>query len=256
MVGDTTTDVEAGRRAGLRTVLVRTGHAGLDGKHPFGPDYVATDLSDAVSWILDGHRTMCQRLAFVASAALVGRLVLVGGLARSGKSRAAQVLKELLAAFGRTAHVLSLDSWLKPAGERTEGAGVLSRFDVDSAVAALAPVVASTVRCNLSVPVYDRSTRRQHLRPITMSVGADDVLIVEGVPALLIPALGTMAALKVHLDVPEADRVDRLRADYGWRGYAEPSVEALLESRSRDETVPILEAAKLADFVVSSRSES
>jgi histidinol-phosphate phosphatase family protein len=35
-VGDTTSDVETGRRAGLRTVLVRTGQAGQDGRYPSG----------------------------------------------------------------------------------------------------------------------------------------------------------------------------------------------------------------------------
>ncbi|HEV2440145.1 MAG TPA: HAD-IIIA family hydrolase [bacterium] len=53
MVGDAVSDVEAGRRAGCRTVLLRA--ARESGPPPAGrvaADHVATDLADAVRWIL------------------------------------------------------------------------------------------------------------------------------------------------------------------------------------------------------------
>ena len=53
MVGDTTSDILAGRNAGCRTILVRTGHGGVDGKHPCVPDAIAKDLSAAVDIIVD-----------------------------------------------------------------------------------------------------------------------------------------------------------------------------------------------------------
>jgi|GEM_PF-256395 len=53
LVGDATTDILAGIRAGCRTILVRTGYAGKDGKAAAEPDRVAADLSEAVSIILD-----------------------------------------------------------------------------------------------------------------------------------------------------------------------------------------------------------
>ena len=62
MVGDALRDVEAGRRAGCRTVLVKTGHgraelARLDPASPPGsplrPDFVAHDLLAGVRWILE-----------------------------------------------------------------------------------------------------------------------------------------------------------------------------------------------------------
>lgn len=52
MVGDKTSDLVPGRRLGMRTVLVETGH-GRD--HLDAPaDYVAPSLAEAVDWILDG----------------------------------------------------------------------------------------------------------------------------------------------------------------------------------------------------------
>lgn len=53
LVGDTTTDVQTARNAGCTAVLVRTGKAGRDGKHPgAAPDKVCRDLPSAARWIL------------------------------------------------------------------------------------------------------------------------------------------------------------------------------------------------------------
>jgi len=51
LIGDTTTDVQTAKNAGLRSVLVRTGHGGKDGRHPVKPDQTFADLKQAVSWI-------------------------------------------------------------------------------------------------------------------------------------------------------------------------------------------------------------
>ena len=52
MLGDSPSDVQAGRAAGLRTVLVRTGY-GEESARTARPDYVADDLYDAaVNFIL------------------------------------------------------------------------------------------------------------------------------------------------------------------------------------------------------------
>jgi D-glycero-D-manno-heptose 1,7-bisphosphate phosphatase len=50
-IGDKLIDVECGRRAGLRTILVRTGHneEHLCDRHGIHPDHVADDLYQAVS---------------------------------------------------------------------------------------------------------------------------------------------------------------------------------------------------------------
>lgn len=52
MIGDMTTDIGAGEKAGATTILVQTGFAGKDGKCDAKPDHVAADLAGAVDWIL------------------------------------------------------------------------------------------------------------------------------------------------------------------------------------------------------------
>lgn len=51
LIGDTTTDSQTATNAGLKSILVRTGYAGKDGKYPAQPDYVCDTLSEAVKLI-------------------------------------------------------------------------------------------------------------------------------------------------------------------------------------------------------------
>lgn len=51
LVGDKTGDILAGTRAGLTTILVRTGYGGQDGKFEASPDFTADDLKAALRYI-------------------------------------------------------------------------------------------------------------------------------------------------------------------------------------------------------------
>jgi histidinol-phosphate phosphatase family protein len=55
-IGDTTTDVQTARNAGVKSILVRTGHAGRDAKHAAAPDYSFDTLNEAVDFVLSGNR--------------------------------------------------------------------------------------------------------------------------------------------------------------------------------------------------------
>jgi histidinol phosphatase-like enzyme len=52
MIGDSTTDIKAGRNVGLNTALVLTGEAGKDGKYDVNADITGENLLDAVRKIL------------------------------------------------------------------------------------------------------------------------------------------------------------------------------------------------------------
>ena len=53
LIGDTTTDIQTAKNAGLRSVLVRSGAAGKDGKHSVAADFTCDDLAAAVKLILE-----------------------------------------------------------------------------------------------------------------------------------------------------------------------------------------------------------
>lgn len=252
MIGDTTADMEAGRRAGMRTILLRTGYAGTDAKHAIRPDYICPDMPDAVQWIVDGHAEMTRRMAPIALAACNGkRLVLIGGLARAGKSFAAQVLKELLYALGREAHVVSLDGWLKPKNQRSEGTGVCERYDLASASVEILAITRSKTRETLHEQLYARVVRIDGDQSIEHSIGPEDILIVEGVPALLLNGLNSLPnTVKVFVDIAPEIRTKRLSKDYEWRGQQSDQQAKMLASRELDETPVVIQSRSLADFVV------
>ncbi|HQL91557.1 MAG TPA: HAD family hydrolase [Syntrophales bacterium] len=56
MVGDMLKDIEAGKRAGAKGVLVRTGY-GLNIVRTDMPSYIAEDVLEAVQWILKDRET-------------------------------------------------------------------------------------------------------------------------------------------------------------------------------------------------------
>jgi pantothenate kinase len=182
--------------------------------------------------------------------------MLIGGLARAGKSYAAQVLKELLHSMGQSAHVVCLDGWLKPKDARAEGEGVCERFDLAAASRAIRTVLDSSTRAVLCEPLYDRSARRAGRQFIEHSIGPGDLLIVEGVPALLMDGLVTLPrTLTVYVEVDRVKRNQRLHMDYAWREGPQGNPSAMLASREHDETPIVEQSRKLANFVVKQQVE-
>lgn len=57
LVGDTTVDIETARNAGLKSVLLRTGHGGRDQKYSIQPTLTAENVLDAVQQILSRTET-------------------------------------------------------------------------------------------------------------------------------------------------------------------------------------------------------
>lgn len=233
MLGDRTADIRAGARAGLRTVLLRTGYAGGDGAFADRPDYVMPDLPAAIKWVLEGRETLAGKLISFAAANRNARLILIGGPARAGKSVTAQVLAEIVRETGRTAHIIALDGWLQPIERRREGEGVAARYDLKAFESALAPIMKG-VRASLPGRGYDRQ-QRMTTEGVECSIGPDDQIIVEGVPALLSPALRTLADASLFVDVDDAVRRERLLDDYRWRGQDLAEVESRLALREYDE---------------------
>lgn len=256
IIGDSTSDIEAGRRAGLRTMLVRTGYAGRDGRIPVLPDYVAPDLASATQWILEAHSYYRNRLFPFVANHLEDRLILIGGLSRSGKSSVAQVLKELFRASGRIAHVLSLDSWLLPAQIRQEGIGVLSRYDTSAIIGYLESFLHRPTRCRVHLPIYDPISRTPSITAPVYSIGPGDLVILEGVPALAIPELLAMASSRLFVECPESERLARLYKDYQWRGLSRDQFESLMNSRSADENHVVEMSATYADACISFKASS
>lgn len=250
MVGDTTSDIEAGRRAGLRTILVRTGYAGLDGKHQVRPDYIVPNVDAAVDWILHGHMAILKQLLSICGEAMTGRMALIGGVARSGKSSVARVMAELIEFTGKTVHVISLDGWLRPEHERMEGVGVLSRYDMEAVMNSLLPILDDRRgRHWLEIPEHERKSRTIRSSG-KHSIGPDDFVIIEGVTALFDSPLLEYADVKIFVDVNDEERSRRLGDEYAWRGESKESVAERIAAREIDEVPAVRATASNATHFV------
>jgi D,D-heptose 1,7-bisphosphate phosphatase len=60
-IGDTTTDVQTAQNAGVKSILLRTGYGGADGKHDATPDFVFNSLLDAVRFIVKRSSEVAPR---------------------------------------------------------------------------------------------------------------------------------------------------------------------------------------------------
>ena len=51
-IGDSTTDIHTAKHAAVRSILVKSGYAGGDGKHNVQPDLTFETLKEAADWIV------------------------------------------------------------------------------------------------------------------------------------------------------------------------------------------------------------
>jgi histidinol-phosphate phosphatase family protein len=248
-IGDTTTDIKAGFDAGLRTILVRTGYAGNDLKCKILPDFIFPDLDSAVDFVLHGYNTLIKKIIPILPSLISERLILIGGPARSGKSTVAQALSNIISETGLKSHIISLDGWLKPLENRKEGIGVLNRYSIDLFLEILKGVLKTEERFNIDIPIYDRFKKTTFINH-QISVGPKDLLIVEGVPALLSEEINKLTDSRIFVDIDEKMREERLIADYSWRTDDINSVKKQLSSRLTDEVIEVRNSEKHATFKI------
>ena len=243
MIGDSTADIAAGQAFGVRTILVETGEGGRDGAVRVTPDFTARNLAQAVE-LISVYPRLVERSAMLAGSIRPGALILIGGLARSGKSTLASVLAHELRARGLTVQALSLDRWLCTPDAR--GPGVLGRFDLVATVEALGPWLRGGA-LRAYPPFYDRFTRASLSEGPAVELPAEGVLILDGVPALTVPFATERTLHRLYIEADEGERSQRVIADLGRRGHSPEAARATFQDRSRDETPIIAESAGAAD---------
>ncbi|WP_163407803.1 HAD-IIIA family hydrolase [Flavobacterium ajazii] len=201
-IGDTTSDIKAGKNSGLHTVLVRTGHAGTDAKYSIKPDFIFSDLEEAIDWVIEGYALLTKRIMPIIPLASEARMILIGGPARAGKSSTAKVVEELLLHIGKTVHIVCADGWIFPVEKRNEGTGVLNRYNMSGIREFAEQFLNSQTRLDIKVPIYDRLKRNSNNHEV-ISIGPEDIVILEGVPVLLDEFLCTNSNVRIFVDVED-----------------------------------------------------
>jgi D,D-heptose 1,7-bisphosphate phosphatase len=244
-VGDSTVELETARRAGLRSILVRTGQAGRDGKFPQRPDFECRDLAEAASLILDVWPQLAAQAAELMTKVVPGSCVLIGGLARSGKSSLASALAHILRQGGQSAVVMSVDSWLP-----TPNASLFEPCDLSAVETLIGNVGNETVV--VEVPLHDHLTESPALS-YSQTINPQDIVILEGVSTLALTASRARRPVyRVFVERNEQARRASLLRDYLERGCAATKFDELYSVQLRDEEVLIPGYRENANSVIMS----
>jgi histidinol-phosphate phosphatase family protein len=250
MIGDSTADLLAAHTAGVRSILLETGAAGLDEKYAVLPDFIAPNLPVAVDFILHHYPRLLQRCKVLAQEVALGEIVFIGGPSRAGKSTLARCLQDALMQQGKSSVIFSLDGWLKTPSER--GANVLERYDLPAILELINSLVARTQALTVTVPIYSKvnsTNKAQKKCAIEKTINPQDVLIFEGTIALhlarLASSLSNTNSHSWYVTMDERQRKSRVLAEYAVRGKSGAQAEQIYVQRLADE-MPFLEADKSA----------
>lgn len=249
MIGDSTTDILAGKNIGLNTILVRTGHGGKDEKCHAAPDYVFNNLLDAVNWIFNGHNKLVQKITPIINEILNERVVLVSGLSKSGKSTFSKVLQGEIQKKGVKCHIIPLDSWLKPKANRHEGWGVCSRYDLSNLIIQLDELIKADKQYDLTMPTLNH-LNSEIIGNSVLSVLPNEMIIIEGVTALNDINIRRYSKSVFFMKTSENLRLKRMRTEYAGRGYSPDEIINLIKLREVDEVTPINLASSDARFTI------
>jgi histidinol-phosphate phosphatase family protein len=238
-IGDSSTDMLTARRAGLKSILVETGYAGLDQKYWVTPDFIVPNLERAVNFILQVYPKLLNYCSRLLSGYTGGDFIVVGGLSRSGKSTFANVLKYLLQGKGKKAHVISIDRWLKSDNDRTEG--VLGRYDIDTFLSFIKNIKNTGIVSSIyHLPGYHKLRKEKKEFVETMEYSKNDVMIIEGNIALQIEYIASLSRQKFLITLNEESRKERVIKEYLIRGLTSELANNIYVNRQTDESPFIL----------------
>ncbi len=252
LIGDRTVDVMTGINAGLKTILVKTGYAGDDGKYSCEPDYVFSDVKEAVGFIIDVYDNLMIEayniLSGIGNNAEKPSIILLAGLSRSGKSTIAKTISIVLAKMGMQSKILKLDNWLFGVNERKEWmATVRDRYKYDE--------IAKDIECLLvegEIKIRKYNPRERSISKVKkpFSLHKGEVLIVDGVVGLDIAFLKNIADLKIYIETHDDIRKKRFFDFYRYKGLPENEILQLYLKRQKDETPIVTQTKSCADYII------
>jgi histidinol-phosphate phosphatase family protein len=234
-VGDTSTDILTAQKAGLMSILVETGFAGLDYKYWVTPDFVVPNLLSAVNLIQIIYPKLMSLCSEHFKEISKGHIIFIGGLSRAGKSSFASTLRLYLKENNIRSHVISLDRWLKSHSKRSEG--VLGRYDVDSFYNFFQQIINATENVSFSLPAYHKKNKEKHENVEIIDYSSDDVIIFEGTIILeLQKHMSLNSNMSIYIKLDEVLRKARVINEYLIRGFSNEEANHIYQHRELDET--------------------
>ena len=227
-IGDSTADLGAAETAGVSSILVETGHGGLDRRYPHEARFTVANILEAVTFILDIYPKIAELLAPQVAAMASSDDWFIGGVPSAGKSTVAATLERELRLQGRRARIIHTDRWIQDDDDRH----ALASFDMGSLKAAVAKAAerAKTGSVTLTLPAGRG-------RKLEIKLAPDEVLIWEGVFAAELAASLGRTAHAINVVSSEADRHARFMHLCERRGISAARAKSLF-ARARENQVP------------------
>ena len=245
MLGDTFRDIDLAERTGLLSILLATGNEDQNNSFARRPDFELYSLDEAVAFVLRVWPDLSERARTIAQGLKAGDVVLIGGLAGAGKSSLASAIAWQLRQRAMSAKTVSVDGWLKPLAKRSRGGTVLDRFDIPRMGRSISQLDEGAIM----VPLYNRLLRRPD-KQNAMDIGKSDIVIVEGVVALMLAPRTTRRVVRIFVSRDEQRRYEYLAAHYRTRHFTAEEFAALYAERQKDETPYVMQTEEQADIVV------
>jgi len=252
LIGDTTVDMMTGKNAGLKTILVRTGYAGDDGRFKCEPDFVFDDFKESVEFILNSYENLYNMVNKILSNIFYEKsdpIIIVSGLSRSGKSTIAKIISIVLQNKGVSSKTLKLDNWLMDVDEREPWMTVRDRYDYENITKDIQSLLGGK---KTKIYKYNEKTRKRTEQSEMLSLNPGEVLIIDGVVGLDIKYLRDISDLKFYVEVPEDIRKCRFYNYYRYKGLSENNITKLYSERQMDETELIVDTKNYSDHIINS----
>ena len=251
IIGDRTVDIITGINAGLKTILVKTGYGGEDGKYQCEPDFIFEDLNEAVDFIVNKYNQLFGKIEscipFDVFRNKRNPLISISGLSRSGKSTLSKIVDHVLNTRGLQVKILKLDNWLISVDKRESWMSVRDRYQYNKVTVDIQNLLKGN---KIRVEGYNPKTRTVGNKVHEFSLNEGELLIVDGVVGLDVDILRNIADMKFYTEIPEENRRRRFYDFYRYKGLAEDLIDNLYLDRQHDEYTIIVESEKYADHII------
>ncbi|MGE5417977.1 MAG: HAD-IIIA family hydrolase [Acidobacteriota bacterium] len=253
LIGDRASDIELGYRAGLTTMLARSGYSmqEYDWYSGIRPDFIFDDLGQAVDFIIHSP----SKYEYIEQKVFSGfnkfpeqrMIVVVGGQSRSGKSTLVNYLLRQARLNAIPAMTVKLDNWIVPAAERTPEMNVLDRYCMPQLEADIAVLLNGG---NVVVSSYETMSRGNRRIPLDLRIPSTGIVLIEGVPALASEYLRSLSNINVYVNTDIHIHKDRFFKFYSGKGLSFEEVEALYQQRMIDEFPIIDDTRQYGDILL------
>ena len=221
MIGDTLRDVGAGHSAGCWTILL----SGGDSRKQSGiltapPDFIFNGLQNAVDFILDSFDVLFSEAVNVSEKFMASgkETLVISGMARSGKSTFATILRQVLSDKGYEIGIFSSDTLLKSSQGQ-----IARKIDETLAKEVMSTLFNKQLMSSLSTTIRIHETGEDFIcNPIDIS--NSKYIIIEGED---LPYLDDANIFHIRVNTRENARFSRFKSKYSLRGLSDKDIGAL-----------------------------